>query len=131
MSHYLEGSVTFNIVSVFRNSDWPSFASDSAAAQEFRNQSSQSFLKYRVISGQICSFPVEGVGQKVKSLTMASLKSGLLLSARAFINSTVSFETDSFWDLAHRLFLKPAGEPGLFWSALKEAAVILPLSCLP
>ena len=57
MSHYLEGSVTFNIVSVIRNSDWPSFASDSAAAQEFGNQSSQSFLKYRVISGQICSFP--------------------------------------------------------------------------
>ena len=64
MSHYLEGSVTFNIVGVFRNSDWPSFASDSAAAQEFGNQSSQSFLKYRVISGQICSFPVWRVGSK-------------------------------------------------------------------
>ena len=58
MSHYLEGSVTFNIVSVFRNSDWPSLASDSAAAQEFGNQSSQSFLKYRVNSVQICSYPV-------------------------------------------------------------------------
>ena len=59
MSHHLEGSVTFNIISIFRNSDGPSFASDSAAAQEFGNQSSQSFLKYGVISGQIGSFPVK------------------------------------------------------------------------
>ena len=70
-------------------------------------------------------------GQKVRSLTIASLKSGLLLSARSFMSWTVSSETETFCDLAHRLFLKPAGEPGLFWSALSEAAVILPASCLP
>ena len=130
MSH-LEGSVTFNIVSIIRNSDWPSFTSDFAIAQEFGDQSSQSFLKYWVISGQMGSFPVRRFGPKVELLTIASLKSGLLASARVFINSTVSSETDSCWDLAHRLFLKPAGEPGLFWSALKEASVILPWSCLP
>ena len=63
MSH-LEGSVTFNIVSIIRNSDWPSFTSDFAIAQEFGDQSSQSFLKYWVISGQIGSFPVRRFGSK-------------------------------------------------------------------
>ena len=59
VSHHLEGSVTFNIISIIRNSNGPFFASDSTVAQEFGNQSSQSFLKYRVISGQIGSFPVK------------------------------------------------------------------------
>merc|ERR1719197_2362444 len=48
---------------------------------------------------------------------IASLKSADSLSARSFITWTVSFVTDSCSDLAHRLFLKPAGEPGLFWRA--------------
>ena len=61
---------------------------------------------------------------------MASLKSGLLLSASPFMRLTVSSETEIFSDLAHRRFFGP-DEPGLLERALSEAAVILPSSCLP
>merc|ERR1719420_2901393 len=103
-NHMICSSVSFNVIGEIGNTDWPSLASDFAFAQDSM--------------------------MSVLMAAIASLKSADSLSARSFIAWTVSFETDSCSDLAHRLFLKPSGEPGLFWRALREAAVILPASCL-